>query len=107
MGTIRISRVAGQYADKLRAYRVVIDGTTVGKIKAGEEQSFEVDPGQHVVQLRVDWARSRKLEVDVVDAGEVELQCQARQALDATLHSFVLLGANYMYLRPADQVTTR
>lgn len=106
MGTIRISRVAGQYADKLRAYRVVIDGTAVGKVKAGEKQSFAVEAGRHVVQLRLDWGRSRKLEVDVVDAGEVELQCQARHALDATLHSWVLLGVNYMHLRPADQVAT-
>lgn len=69
VGTIRLSRAAGRYADKLRASRVVIDGTAVGKVKAGEKQSFEVEAGQHVVQLRLDCGRSRKLEVDVVDAG--------------------------------------
>jgi hypothetical protein len=39
--------------DRLLAYRVMVDGTEVGKIKAGESRVFSIRPGPHDLRLWV------------------------------------------------------
>ena len=51
---IRVHRQPGFYVDRLRAYRVRIDGNPVGKIAAGETKDFYVPPGEHRVRLTID-----------------------------------------------------
>jgi len=64
--------------DRRRAYRVFIDGQGVGNIKPGDSEVFDVSPGQHELQLRVDWASSEKLRVEVGDSGQAKLVCKPR-----------------------------
>jgi len=42
----------------LRAYKVVLDGKVIGTIKDGEQVEFDVAPGRHQLQLKIDWCRS-------------------------------------------------
>jgi hypothetical protein len=39
----------------LRAYKVVVDGKTVGEIRNGETKEFPMSAGQHDVSLKIDW----------------------------------------------------
>ncbi len=71
-GTIEIAREKA-YVDKARAYRVLVDGTEVGRIKEGETQSFAVAPGSHEVLLKIDWATSPAVTVDVSPGGTARL----------------------------------
>jgi capsid portal protein len=48
--------------DRLRKYKVLLDGKTIGAIANGETKSFEVKPGDHSLFLKIDWARSNKLD---------------------------------------------
>ncbi|HSW98337.1 MAG TPA: hypothetical protein VLF71_00710 [Candidatus Saccharimonadales bacterium] len=50
------------YADRLRKYKVVLDGIVVGDISNGETKSFDIAAGKHSLQLKVDWAKSNLLE---------------------------------------------
>lgn len=70
---IRITRESG-YADVLRAYQVVLDGKVVGKIKDGEQFEFDVAPGKHQLNLKVDWCRSNIVDFEV-GQGAVEFEC--------------------------------
>jgi hypothetical protein len=80
---VRLRRRRRLYADRLRAYDVLVDDERVGRLKHGEEASFEVEPGRHKVQLRIDWASSEPRVIDL-RAGEVaELECRARNPLGA------------------------
>jgi hypothetical protein len=75
MALVEVSRDRGGYRDRLRAYRVLIDGTEVGRIRAGQRASYEVPAGHHTVELRVDWASSPTLEADLAEAEILKLSC--------------------------------
>lgn len=57
---ITIQRDSG-YADRLRNYKVLLDGVKIGEIRDGERKTFDVHPGNHQLWLAIDWARSNKL----------------------------------------------
>ena len=46
------------YVDKARAYKVLVDGNEVGRIKNGEEAVYPLPPGRHELLLKIDWATS-------------------------------------------------
>lgn len=54
---IIITRDSG-YADRLRKYKILIDGTEIGEISDGETKSFDISAGTHSLQLKIDWAKS-------------------------------------------------
>jgi hypothetical protein len=78
MAEIALRRLDGYRIDRRRAYRVFIDGQRVGDIKSGQTEVFEVSPGQHELQLKVDWTSSEKLQIEVGDGGQAELVCKPR-----------------------------
>ena len=60
MALLRIVRDSG-YADHLRAYKVVVDCKTVGRVKDGETKEFSISPGPHDVSLKIDWCGSKTI----------------------------------------------
>ena len=71
-GTIRIRRLPDWYGS-VRTLGVWIDMQHWGGVNNSASSDFLVQPGRHVVQVRMDWARSRDCEVVVPVAGLVEL----------------------------------
>lgn len=61
MAMLRIKRDSG-YADRLRAYSVILDGIQAGKIGNGEIKEFPIPPGQHELRLKVDWCGSNAIQ---------------------------------------------
>lgn len=55
--TITITRDSG-YADRVRDYRVCLNGTEIGRISNGQTKSFEIEPGEHKLALKIDWGGS-------------------------------------------------
>jgi hypothetical protein len=99
-GTIQLERSTA-YTDKLRAYKVTVDGTEVGTIKQGTTESFPVAPGSHDVQLKLDWAYSPILTVDVPPGGTVRLQCRPRPNPFTVLWYSTVARKKYLRLEPA------
>ena len=64
---IRITR-GSSYADKLRAYKIFIDGVHRGDIKRNETVEFPVENGRHKVCAKIDWCSSNSLFVEVNDS---------------------------------------
>ena len=58
MPLLKVVRDSG-YADRARAYKVVVDGQTVGEIRNGETREFPITSGQHDVSLKIDWCGSK------------------------------------------------
>lgn len=54
---IIIKRDSG-YADRLRAYKIILDGKIIGKIKNNETVELSVSEGFHSIHMTVDWCRS-------------------------------------------------
>ena len=94
---IRINQDTG-YVDRFRAYKVVLDGNVVGEIKYGQQVEFDVAPGKHHLNLKIDWCRS-----NIVDFEEnqdtVEFEC------GSNLRGFkVLLAIFYILFLPSKYI---
>jgi hypothetical protein len=92
--TIAVSRSANKWKDRLRGYRVVVDGETVAQVKRGQRVDLPVKPGEHLVHLEVDWCRSPEVRVNAVAGEVVELFCGPSGALPVGpgADSYITLG---------------
>ncbi|GIF41489.1 hypothetical protein Axi01nite_58000 [Actinoplanes xinjiangensis] len=62
---IRFHRPAVRFKDRFRAYRLEIDGETVGEIRHGGEVTIVTTPGTRTVRALIDWMESPPLTVTV------------------------------------------
>jgi len=66
MPNVTINRDSG-YADSIRRYKVFLNGTLVGKIASGQSQTFDIAPGDHTLQVKIDWSSTPKMSFRVAD----------------------------------------
>ncbi len=66
MATIRLKRTS-EYSNRMRDYKIFIDGQQVGTIANGETKDFPSTVGQHIVKAKVDWCSSPDISVDIND----------------------------------------
>lgn len=95
-GQLRIHR-GGGFTDRLRAYKILVDGTPAGEVRAKETATLSVAAGIHTVQLRVDWCVSRELAIDVAPGRPIDLSCRGHNPLLA-LYWITLGRARYIDL---------
>ena len=94
MAKLTVSRDSG-YADRIRKYRVLVDGTEVGQVGDGESLTHEVQPGSHTVQAKIDWCGSRVLDIEVPESGSsVNLRSASRGWLVFAVIFFVVFYWN-------------
>ena len=72
---IRVERDGRPFPDRFRAYRIVLDGETVGRVKRGETVTIRADAGRHELHLAIDWARSRPVDLDLAEDDECIVRC--------------------------------
>jgi hypothetical protein len=99
--TISVSRDSG-YADRLRDYRVLLDGTEIGRIGNGGQKSFEIAPGHHVLIIKVDWCRSNIVSFDLADGKSAQFKCGSSLRgwrLVLTFYYATVGFRNYLWLR--------
>ena len=60
MPSLVITRDPG-YADSSRSYRVLLDGKLAGTVAPQRELRREIGPGEHVVEVRIDWLGSQPM----------------------------------------------
>ena len=72
---IRLRRDSRDWTERLRAYRVLLDGAPAGTIRRGATIELDVEPGLHHVQVAIDWGRSPRLELELAAGDDVGLRC--------------------------------
>ncbi len=77
MGKITISRES-QFMNKMRSYDIYVDGEKTGEIKNGETEEISVTPGEHVIQLQIDWCKSKKIPFRLSEGESHSFQCGSR-----------------------------
>jgi hypothetical protein len=76
--TITVSRSKGR-RNALRAYRVVVDGKAVARLRRGQMQVIAVGPGRHRLHARLDWwLRCPEVAVELGPGERAEFVCSAR-----------------------------
>jgi hypothetical protein len=62
--------------DRLRSYKVVVDGQTAATLRRGEDVVVPVPAGHHAVKAKIDWGRSREIDLELGERDRVHLLCQ-------------------------------
>jgi hypothetical protein len=96
---IRLHRVQGFYRDRIRSYRVRIDGNVAGEIAQGKTMDFLVPPGEHRVRLTIDGLfTSRTVVLQVREGQLAELICRPGSPAIVILFA-LLIPHRYISLR--------
>lgn len=94
---IRIRRESTR-ADRLRSYRVELDGKIIDQIKDGEFKSFDVGPGKHSLRLKIDWARSNKVVFEMEEGEDVDFVCRSALAGKEWMASIYAIFLPHKYI---------
>jgi hypothetical protein len=99
MTKIIVRREKSNMQDLLRDYAVLVDGKVVAHVSNGAETEFDVEPGKHTVQMKIDWCRSLALDVDVDSGKTVTLLCGPNVSILLGLLYITVWRNKYMWLR--------
>jgi hypothetical protein len=75
IGTLVVTRDKGQ-RDGLRDYIIRVDGKRLARVAEGGHASVPLTAGVHVVQLTLDWAKSRETTVTIVEDETTTIFCR-------------------------------
>lgn len=70
MATIKLQRT-NENNNRLRDFKIFIDGKQVGIIANGETKEFTTTSGQHAVTAKIDWYSSPDISINV-DESEIK-----------------------------------
>lgn len=99
--TIVIRRDHIRWRDKLRAYKILVDGRPVGSVRRGGTREITVPPGPHTVQLRIDWCTSPAVDVNVDTGRRAVLECGPGGKAPDMLAAITAGRDRYIRLEPA------
>ena len=105
MPSISVSRDSG-YVDRIRAYRVVVDGREVGRLRNGETKTFSVESGTHELRIKIDWCCSHTIRFTLAANQTSAFECgSALRGAKVLLVLFYPLFAwnKYVWLRPVSR----
>lgn len=71
---IRVKR-STSYSDRIRAYRILVDGQEMARLNAGQSVDLPVVSGRHTIVAKIDWCSSPTLNVDIRDGETVNFEC--------------------------------
>ena len=96
MSQIRLTRPRA-WCDKLRAYRILVDGEKVGEIREGAYFAIPVSAGLHTIQLRIDWCSSPKIQVSVAPGQTGVVSCGPRYKPPLALLAVLIFPGRYLW----------
>jgi hypothetical protein len=92
---VRLTRVKAPVRDRLRSYRVELDGDIIGKVRSGESVDFSVEPGHHRLRMKADWTGSQVLSFEIKKGATAHFECQPNgHSLTALIDTFKSLGTH-------------
>jgi hypothetical protein len=77
---IRIFR-ARRWLWGARAFKVVLDGVVIGRIRTGHHEQFEVASGSHELQVQIDFSKSSELLVELAPGESAQFLCDGGQLI--------------------------
>lgn len=99
MTKIIVRREKAIWQDRGRQYIILLDGCEIGRVSNGAELEFDVEPGKHAVQMKIDWCHSRQFDIDVRLAETAILECGPNASPFLALLYITLWKNRYIWLR--------
>ena len=100
---IRVRQMTS-YADRLRAYKVKINGVVLGSVRAGDSVTIPVSPGRHSLVIRINWCGSPEIGFDAYPSEPVIFECGSSLAgwrVLLALFYVIFRTHKYLWLRRA------
>jgi len=86
---VRLTRISAPVRDRLRSYRVELDGEIIGKLRSGERTDFHIEPGHHRIRMKGDWTGSQTLSFEIKKGAVAHFECQPNgHSLTALIDTF-------------------
>ncbi len=102
--TIILNRTS-TWANRIRKFKVEIDGFVEGVIANGQSVCFTVMPGKHSIRVKYDWYKSEPFELDIAEGEDIRLECGSRTGLASELDALVAPG-RYLTLKLAEEAVS-
>jgi hypothetical protein len=84
--------VSAPVRDRLRSYRVELDGKVIGKVRSGERTDFHVEAGHHRLRMKGDLTGSQTLSFEIKKGAVAHFECQPNgHSLTALIDTFKAL----------------
>jgi hypothetical protein len=107
-GQTRITvRRETSYPDRLRAYKVLLDDAAVATVRAGGSVTIPIAPGEHRLEILIDWCGSEALHFEALPEEHVAFACGSNMTGWRALFGifFVLFSPRqYLWLRKGTTV---
>lgn len=97
-----VARLAGK-RDSFRDYRLLIDGRRAATLAEGDVRTLSLQPGTHELWLSIDWARSKKLTLQLPPGSRSVLKCYAAGGVYSALVDSTLRCHRYIELSEASE----
>jgi hypothetical protein len=94
-----VVRRASAWGDKLRAYRIIVNGEDRGCVSENGETRVAVAPGRNVVRMKIDWCWSPAVDLDVEEGTVRALECGLNAHPFLVLFYMSFLKHDYLWLR--------
>jgi len=97
---IRIRRDS-EFAARVRAFKVVLDGDIIGEIKNGQQLELDVPPGRHQLHLKMGCCRSNTVDFET-NGNRIEFECGSNLRGFKIVLSIIyatLLRSRYIWLK--------
>ena len=62
------------YVNYFRKVRLYLDGKFLYAIADGETNKFDVPPGEHALEAKIDWVSSNKISFDVKEGEQIKIE---------------------------------
>jgi hypothetical protein len=98
MPTIAISRDSG-WGDRLREYRILVDGVEMARVGNGETMSLAISAGKHELSLKISWCGSNTVRFEIFEDQSLRFSCgSSLRGTRLLLAYYYVLFAPHEYL---------
>ena len=102
MTMLVIRRLHVPWADRPRQYRVFVDGQQKAQIANDSTVQIGVMPGEHRVELRIDWCRSPEVTFRIEHGAIARMECKANASPWLALLYITVWRRKYIALNTVD-----
>jgi hypothetical protein len=90
---------SSEWINRVRSFKVLIDGQEAGRISNGATEQFPVAAGTHMVGCKVDWCGSNDYELNLQhgETAYVHVKSGMKYYWQFTLPLFVMLLLNFFF----------
>lgn len=89
-----------EWMNRLRPYKVLIDGQQIGTIGNGKVEEFEIPAISHSIECKVDWCFSNRYELQANDGEMVYLQVKSGMKAFWLLYVVLIIFLVSSFLMP-------